>query len=489
MRSAAEIEEHLRSRYHQPKGVEQFGIEAIPTHLKRVRWFDLFSIVFNFLVNPGVILVAGLAVAAGLSFWESIIAETGGVILAFIAYIVMATIGVDYGFPGQVATRMAFGLRGAKWVTSLLRTIASVYWFAFQTLAGALAIVAVLDKWLGGHFSLVAVSLVFAALQVLVALVGYNSLKLLSRIALPVKIVILAYIVGLLVTHDDPAFSIAHVFGYAGQPGAHWVIFATWLNVSCAAWLTMITDAADFCRYSRTRADMWVGTLIAAAAGTFVAGFIGAYGAAATLGKVPNTFQVVADLSTGWLTLLLVFVVIALDNWTINVLNLYTGGLALSNMFERLGRFWTTLIVSVFGVALSAAPSVVNGYTGYVAVLGNAFAPIAGVLLVDYLFIKRTRIDIAALFERNGPYWYWGGFNLVAIAWTCVGFVFCTLLVPVGWIPTIAALLITGTGYYATVRLLLARSSTLARAARPGEQRETVEQLDAGAQAMMTEAS
>ena len=159
---------------------------------------------------------------------------------------------------------MAFGVRGAKWVPSLLRTIASVYWFAFQTLAGSLAIVAVLDKWLGGQFSLVGVSLVFAALQVMVAVVGYNSLRLLSRFAFPIKIAILIYLMGLLIMHPDPSFNVARVFAYAGASGPHWVKFAIWLNVSAAAWLTMITDAADFCRYSRTRTDMWAGTLVAA---------------------------------------------------------------------------------------------------------------------------------------------------------------------------------------------------------------------------------
>jgi NCS1 family nucleobase:cation symporter-1 len=481
MKSTAEIEEHLRARYHQPSGVEQFGIEAIPSHLKTVRWFDLFSIIFNFLVNPGVILVAGLAVASGLSFWEAIIAEIGGVVLSFVAYIVMATVGVDYGIPGQVATRMAFGVRGAKWVPSLLRTLASIYWFAFQTLAGSLAIVAVLDKWLGGQFSLVAVSLVFAALQVMVAAVGYDSLKLLSRFALPIKVAILIYLMGLLIMHPEPSFAVAEVFAYAGASGPHWVNFAIWLNVSAAAWLTMITDAADFCRYSRTRTDMWVGTLIAAATGTFVAGFIGAYGAAATLGRVSNTFEVLADLSTSWLTLLLIFVVIAVDNWTINVLNLYTGGLSLSNIFERLGRFWTTLIVSVLGVALSAAPSVVNSYTNYVAVLGNTFAPIAAVLIVDYVVVKRTRIDIVALFERGGPYWYWGGFNVVAILWTVMGFLLCTLIVPAGWIPTMVALLLTGIGYYVTVLLVRPFSRPLRAAGRPGAQRDSVEPFDNGA--------
>ena len=80
--TANDIQNSLRARYHQPRGVEQFGIEAIPADLKTVRWYDLFAIVFNFLVNPGVILVGGLAVAAGLSFWEAIAAETIGVVLA-----------------------------------------------------------------------------------------------------------------------------------------------------------------------------------------------------------------------------------------------------------------------------------------------------------------------------------------------------------------------------------------------------------------------
>ena len=474
-----DIQDRLRTRYRQPRGVEQFGIEAIPPELKTVRWYDLFAIVFNFLVNPGVILVGGLAVAAGLSFWGAVAAETIGVVLAFGGYIVMATIGVDYGIPGQVATRMAYGVLGAKWFPSLIRTIASIYWFAFQTLAGAMAIVAVLDKWTGTHFSLISVSLAFAALQVLVALVGYKSLKFLSRVALPVKIVILAYLVGLLMSHDAPNFAPGHVLGYAGMPGPHWLVFATWLNASAAAWLTMITDAADFCRYSRGRRDMWAGTIIAAGSGTFIAGFIGAYGAAATLGKEPNSFVVIADIGTNWLTLLLVFVVIGLDNWTINVLNLYTGGLSLANMFEKLGRFWTTLIVSVLGVALSAVPSVVNGYTGYVGILGNAFAPIAGVLIADYVAIKRARVDVVALFERGGPYWYWGGFNLVAIAWTAIGFVLCTLLVPVAWIPTMVAMAATGLCYYVTVLGLGRRFPALARAARPGEQRESAEALTA----------
>ncbi len=471
------LEEQVRRRYRQPKGVEQFGIELIPDRLKTVRWFDLFLIVVNFLINPGTILISGLAVASGFSFTEAVASQVLGVLVAFSAYVAMATIGADYGVPGQVATRMAYGRRGAKWGPSLLRTAASIYWFAFQTVAGSMAVVAVLDKWLGGQHSLFWVSIIFAALQVVVALVGYGSLKVLSRFAFPLKLVVFAYLFVLLASQGGPNFAPASVGAYPGMPGPHWLLFATWLNGAAAAWLTMITDAADFCRYSRTRLDMWLGTLGAAAVGTTLGAALGGYAAPGTLGRTANPFEVVAQMSTSGLTVLLVFVVIAFDNWTINVLNLYTGGLSLSNIAERLGRFWTTLAVSVLGVALSAVPDVVNGYTGYMNVLGNIFAPMAGVLIADYVVLKRTRVDVVTLFEPGGPCWYWRGFGVAAIGWTVLGFVIY-LAVPMAWLPTAVTPIVTGIGYYVTVRLLSARFPTLARAGRPGEQRESVEGLD-----------
>src|ERR1700759_131635 len=107
--------------------IEGFAIEPIPVELKNVRWPDLFLLVSNFLVNPSTILIGGLAVASGLSFWTTILASTLGVACAFSAYIVMATVGVDYGITGQVACRMVFGIRGAKWLPSVMRTIASAY--------------------------------------------------------------------------------------------------------------------------------------------------------------------------------------------------------------------------------------------------------------------------------------------------------------------------------------------------------------------------
>jgi nucleobase:cation symporter-1, NCS1 family len=479
MHSTGEIKEKIRQRYRQPKGVEQFGIEPVPPELKTVRWHDIFSIIFGFALNPGSMLVGGMAVVSGLSFLGAVGAITSGVLLATVFYTIMATLGVDYGLPGQVATRMVYGLRGAKWIPSLLRTIASTYWFAYQTVAGSLAVVAILDRWTGTQHSLVMVSITFAVLQAVVAIIGYDSLKHLSRIALPFKILILSYVILLMATSGNPGFSPTEVLTYPGKPDTNWLLFVTWMNVVAAGSLTMVTDAADFCRYTRSRADMWWGTLLGKVGGGCFAALLGAYGAAATLGKTANVFEVVSSLDIGWISLLMFLVVIALDNWTINVLNLYTGGLSLSNMFERLGRFWTTVIISLLGIALSATPDVVKGYTSYVGMLGNIFSPIGGVLLADYLFVKRMQVDIVALFEPDGSYRYWKGINPIAVAWTAIGFLAYMYVIPAEWIRVLVTVITTGAGYWATVQLLSPRVSALALASRPAlVQREAIEDLD-----------
>ena len=54
------------------------------------------------------------------------------------------------------------------------------------------------------------------------------------------------------------------------------------------------------------------------------------------------------------------------------------------------------------GVALSTVPDVLNGFFRDLSLLGNVFAPVAGVLVFNYLLVRRMRIDVAALFRPAG---------------------------------------------------------------------------------------
>ena len=439
-------------RLKQPSAVEQYGVEPVPAEERTVRWYDLFQIIVNVMLNPGLILIGGLAVVSGLSFWAAVTAQVLGIAIAFTAYTVMATVGVDYGLPGIVSTRAFLGISASRWIVSTLRAVSSAFWFAFQTLAGAMGIVAVVEQWLDVKLSLVAVSIAFAVLQASVALLGYGSLKWLSKIAFPIKILILGYLFYLLATHDAPGFAPHEVFSFGNTDGWRWAIFAVWVNSVAAAWFSQVTDAADYCRYSSSRRDMWIGTIAAALIGTTASAVFGAYAAAATLGMTANPFEIIPTMGVGSGVLILVLVVLVLDNWTINVLNLYTGGLSLANLTTKLGRFWSTVAVAAAGTALASLPAVVDNFSEFMTAMGNLFAPIVGVIVADYVLVKRGRIDVPALFDPDGPYRYFRGVNVAALAWSAIGAVVYFVLPPdVLPIPLVAVL--SGAGYAVTIRL------------------------------------
>jgi NCS1 nucleoside transporter family len=452
MESASTLLEAAAAR-SEPSAVEHFAIEPIPDALKTVRWPDLFLLMSNFLINPSTILIGGLAVVSGLSFWSTIVACTAGILIVFVGYIIMATVGVDYGITGQVTCRMVFGIRGAKWLPSTMRTIASTYWFAVQTVIAASVIVAVLKQTMGRDYSVVWIGLVLAAVQVILALFGYSWLKMLSRFGMPIKLGGILYLFWLFMHVKDASYRPAAVLQFHAHGGWTYGLCAIWIGNMVAAWLTMITDAADFCRYTRSRKDMWWGTMLAALLATAFSVSLGAYGAAASLGREANPFSLAAEVDPHWRTLLILLVVIALDETTINVMNVYTGGLSLSNVLERFGRFWNTLLVGAVSTVLAGFPVLLTRMVPFTTALGNLFAPLAGVLLFHYVFIERMKVDVPALFDPNGRYQYWHGINRVAIVWCVLGCGFYYLL-PVGALPPVVTPLVTGVGYLATMRVI-----------------------------------
>ncbi len=50
---------------------------------------------------------------------------------------------------------------------------------------------------------------------------------------------------------------------------------------------------------------------------------------------------------------------------------------------------------------------------------------VGGVLVADYFVIRRTRLDLAGLYKKDGPYWYAGGFNPAALVALVLGIAPC----------------------------------------------------------------
>lgn len=394
--------------------VEEYGVEPIPQELRTVGWRDLFAINFTFFLNPVMYVLGALAVVdGGLPLWWAVAAMVLGQALAYALLVVVAQPGVDYGLPGQVAMRASLGYWGARLLSSPYRVVAGTYWFAAQALTGALGFQAIVQAMTGERLPLVPIALSLAAFHAILAVLGFDVMRFLLRVVLPVSLAFTGVLVVLYIASDNPRYAVGRVFD---SPDQHltWTGFATYVTVMCGASLTLVTSVADFCRYTPTRRDMRVGfvasSLLAAVVTTFVGGF-----AAAATGEL-NPFVAVVDLTSSDALLVVLLAAIVVQGIAANITNVYTAGLSLVNSVPALGRLRATVVVAAAAIGLSAFPDFVDEAQKWITHLGNVAAPLTGVILADYLVLKRVRIDVEALFAPEGPYRYLNGVNAAALA-------------------------------------------------------------------------
>ena len=164
-------------------------------------------------------------------------------------------------------------------------------------------------------------------------------MRWLLRGVLPVSVAFTCVIVALYLSTDNPRYEVRRVFG---SPDQHltWTGFATYVTVMCGASLTLVTNVADFCRYTPTRRDMRIGLVASALASAAVTTFVGGYAAAAT-GET-NPFVAVADLTSSDVLLVALLAAIVVQGLAANITNVYTAGLSLVNSAPRLGRVRAT---------------------------------------------------------------------------------------------------------------------------------------------------
>jgi cytosine/uracil/thiamine/allantoin permease len=386
-----------------------------------------------------------------------------GQALAYVLLVPIAQAGVDYAVPGQVAFRASLGFWGARTLSSPYRVVAGCYWFAAQALAAGLGFQAIVEAMTGTHLPLVPIALAIALVQASLGVLGLDVMRFLLRVVLPLSLAFTALIVVLYVRASDPRYGVDRVFR---SPGHHltWLGFATYVTVVCGSSLTLVTSAADFCRYTPRRRDMRIGLLASAVTSVVVTTFVGGYAAAAT--GTTNPFVAVADLTRSDAVLVVLLLAIVVQTTSANITNVYTAGLSLVNAAPRLGRLGATVAVGAAACALCSFPGLVHHAESWIVHLGNVAAPITGVILADFAWGKRGRLDVAALYDPDGAYRYTRGVNVAALVAVAVA-VAVYYSVPQTWLK-----IVWGVGVGALAYLALAR---LAYALRAGSQPSIVE--------------
>ncbi len=347
---------------------------------------------------------AGGSVGAAFRFWPDLIAlVVAGNLLLGVYVALLALASARTGLSTILLCRFAFGRVGAGW-PDLLLGFTQVGWYAWGTATMALVLAQLTG--VGGLWPR-AFMVLFGLLFCSTAWVGYRGLELLSVVAVPTMVGLIAW-----------SFAIAFrdVGGVGGlmavEPSGSMTV-ATALTVIMGTFASGGTQATNWTRYARSGRAAVVTSLVAFFLGNGLMVFAGALGGL-VYGE-PDIVQVLARQGL----LLAGIAMLFLNIWTTQDNTIYNFSVAGCALLRTRRRRLVTLVGAALGTAAALA-GMYDWLLPYLVLLATVIPPIGGVILADYFVVRRGAyppVERAALpaLRWSGAVAYLGG--TAAAAW------------------------------------------------------------------------
>lgn len=399
---------------------------------------------------PTYMLASGL-VSQGMTIGQALATIALANVIVLIPMVLNAHAGTRHGIPFPVLLRASFGVHGAN-IPALMRALVACGWFGIQTWIGGAAIYTLCcvmadtapaqvgdGPLLGLTLGQAASFLFFWALNIAVIVAGINSIKWLENIAAPFLLIAGLVLLGWAAMRAGGFGAIfapdvvARVRGAQATDFNFWAVFWPNLTAMVGFWATLSLNIPDFTRYARSQRDQALGQLIGLPTTMALFSFIGAAVTCATVVIFGEAiWDPVALLARFDQPTVVVLSLFALSVATLST-NIAANIVSPANDFSNVAPRWISfrtggLIAGVIGIVIMPWRLVADlsdyifvWLVGYSGLLGS----IAGVMLADYYLLRRTRLDVDALYRRNGPYLFTGGFNLRALAATALGIAPC----------------------------------------------------------------
>jgi NCS1 family nucleobase:cation symporter-1 len=400
-------------------------------------WYHFAALWIGMIIAvSGWMLAAGL-VEQGMSAGQATLTVLAGNLVVLFPLVLIGHAGARYGIPYAVLVRASFGTIGAR-LPALMRALVACGWYGIQTWIGGEALLTLLGVLLGADLrgaplplldigaGQLAAFVAFWLLQLFFVRKGLLTIRRLETWTAPAKILICAALVWWAVDRAGgvgPIFAAPSAFAPGGaRAGQFWQAFWPALTAMVGYWATLALNIPDFTRFARSQRDQAIGQaiglppmmgLIALASVITTSATVVIYGRAiwdpvALAGTMAGPF------------VLLGLVVITIDTVSCNIAaNLVSSAYDFSSLWPAKISYRTGgMITATIGVLIMPWKllATTNGYiftwlAGYSALLG----PIAGILIADYWLIRRTRLDVEALYRSDGAYSYRRGWNPAAL--------------------------------------------------------------------------
>ncbi|MFQ5533592.1 MAG: NCS1 family nucleobase:cation symporter-1 [Sphingomonadales bacterium] len=382
-------------------------------------------------------LLAGSLVSEGMAWWQAILTILLGNCIVLVPMMLLGHAGAKHGIPFPVLLRASFGTIGAR-IPALARGLVACGWFGINTWVGGSAIYVIFNNLFGGIFTgtplpLLGIDL-FQTVSFLLFWVihlwfirhGTESIRWLETLAAPFLLLMgLALLIWAYINAGGfgEMLSAPSQFVEGGaKAGQFWAVFFPSLTAMVGFWATMALNIPDFTRFAKSQKDQFIGQSLGLPLPMAFFAFIGVAVTSATVtifGEAIWDPVQLAGRMGGLTTVVTLFgLVIATltTNLAANVVAPAHGfsNLAPSRISFRMGGYITAGIgIAIFPWKLleTAGGYLFTWLVGYSALLG----PIAGIMLADYFFVRRTELEITELYKRDGIYGTNGGWNVAGL--------------------------------------------------------------------------
>jgi len=407
------------------------------------RWYHFAALwVGMVMCIPAYTLSASL-IEGGMSGYQAVWTVFLANAIVLVPMLLIGHAGAKYGIPYAVLARTSFGVRGAR-LPALMRAIVACGWYGIQTWFGGQMIYTLGGVLLGhplggGNITGLGINaaqlicfLIFWGIQFWYIFHGMESIRQLETYTAPLKILICLV---LLAWVYNKAGSFGALLDQPSQfveggkkAGQFWTTFWPSLTAMIGFWATLALNIPDFTRFAKSQKDQILGQTVGLPAPMGLLALMAVIVTSATVvlyGKALWDPVDVASRMTG-AAVLIALVILLIDTVSVNLAaNLVGPAYDFSALNPKLISYKTGGYITA-GIALVMMPwkilETTQGYIftwliGYSALLG----PIAGILIIDYYFIRQTKINVPALYEERGQYSYRKGWNMAAVIAFAIG--------------------------------------------------------------------
>lgn len=383
----------------------------------------------------------GSSIMGTLNLLQATLAIAIGCFVIGAALAINGAAGYKYGIPFMVQARSAFGFSGTRF-PGLIRAVPAIVWYGFQSWIGAGALNAV-SATLFGYDNLVLFFIVFQLAQIALSVLGFQGIKWLENIGAIFILASLIYMFFSVIDRygDEISANLINVEGTWGLP--FWGATMLFLGI----YSTMMLNVSDYSREHKYGSGPGLLTLIYSMSILPVTMFMGLIGLMVTGATgVTDPIQVFANAVDNTPLLVTTLLFIAFAQVTTNVLNnVVPPTYVLMDVFKLPFRV-STVIVGLLAFATFPWELVKDesaaGLQFFVQTYSAFLGPIFAVLVVDYYIIRRRTLEVAKLYDENGPY---RGVNYAAIIASLIGAAVALSFSAVSWY---ASLIPAGLSYY-----------------------------------------